>query len=59
MTRAVPVEDGARLELALEHGQVYAVAAAPNPGLGETVRIRIDGGVRFPAAEARSPAASG
>jgi ABC-type sulfate/molybdate transport systems ATPase subunit len=54
VTRLIPVEDGARLELSLPHGQVYAVAALPTPGLGETVRIRIDGGVRFPAAKERS-----
>lgn len=59
VTRVVPVEDGARLELSLAHGQVYAVAPLPTPGLGENVRIRIDGGVRFPAAEARTPVASG
>ena len=54
VTRLIPVEDGARLELSLAQGQLYAVAALPTPGLGETVRIRIDGGVRFPAAKDRS-----
>ncbi len=48
VTRAVPLEDGTRLELELEHGRVYAVAALPSPRVGETVTIRIDGGVRFP-----------
>jgi len=55
VTRVIPVEDGARLELSLDRGQVYAVAALPSPGLGETVRVRIEGGVRFPVAGADGP----
>jgi len=58
VTRVIPVEDGARLELSLAQGQVYAVVPLPAPGPGESVRLRIDGGVRFPATEARSPQAS-
>jgi ABC-type sulfate/molybdate transport systems ATPase subunit len=59
VTRVIPVEDGARVELSLAQGQLYAVVALPSPGLGETVRIRIEGGVRFPPAQARSAVASG
>jgi len=51
VTRATPLEDGARLELALEHGRVYAVAPLPAPRPGEDVRIRIDGGARFPSGD--------
>ncbi len=49
VSRATALEDGFRLELALEHGRVYAVTPLPAPRVGETVRLRIDGGVRFPA----------
>jgi ABC-type sulfate/molybdate transport systems ATPase subunit len=59
VTRVIPVEDGARVELSLPQGQLYAISPLPTPGLGETVRVRIDGGVRFPVAEARSPVTSG
>jgi ABC-type multidrug transport system ATPase subunit len=59
VTRVIPVEDGARLELSLAHGQVYAVTPLPAPGLGESVRIRIEGGVRFPAEQAQSALAAG
>ena len=48
VTRAIPLEDGVRLELELEQGHVYAVAPLPAPQPGDTVRLRIEGGVRFP-----------
>jgi ABC-type sulfate/molybdate transport systems ATPase subunit len=48
VTRVVPQEDAARLELELGHGRVYARTPLPTPGLGETVRVRIEGGARFP-----------
>src|SRR5262249_16751594 len=37
VTRSVPLEDGVRLELELEHehGRVYTVAPLPAPGIGE------------------------
>ena len=57
--RVIPVEDGVRLELSLEEGRLYMVAPLPAATLGERVRVRIDGGVRFPVAEAPSPVASG
>jgi ABC-2 type transport system ATP-binding protein len=47
VTRAVPLEDGVRLELALDRGRLYAVAPIPGPRLGETVRLRVQGGARF------------
>ena len=51
VTRATATEDGFRLELTVEGGRLYAVAPLPAPRVGETVRLRLDGGVRFPAAE--------
>jgi ABC-type sulfate/molybdate transport systems ATPase subunit len=49
--RVIPLEDGARLEIELEHGRLYTIAPLPTPSPGEMVRVRIDGGVRFrPAA---------
>jgi ABC-type sugar transport system ATPase subunit len=48
VTRAIPLEDGMRLELELDHGRLYAVAPLPAPQPGETVRLRVDGGARFP-----------
>jgi len=58
VTRAVALEDGVRLERELDHGRLYAVSPLPAPRPGETVRIRIDGGARFPLSEAKSPVAS-
>ncbi len=47
----IPLEEGARLELALAHGRLFTVAPLPLPRAGDTVSVRIDGGVRFPAGE--------
>jgi len=55
VARAVALEDGVRLELELEHGRLYTVAPLPAPRPGETVRVRIDGGARFPLREASAP----
>ena len=51
VTRVVPLEDGVRLELELEHGQLYTVAPLPAPRVGDTVAVRVLGGVRFPKSE--------
>jgi len=59
VTRAVPLEDGVRLELELDRGRLYCVSPLPAPRHGETVRVRIDGGARFPLAQTGSPVASG
>jgi ABC-type sulfate/molybdate transport systems ATPase subunit len=53
--RAIPLEDGVRLELELEHGRLYTVASLSAPRPGEHVRIRVDGGVRFPRSQATAP----
>jgi ABC-type sulfate/molybdate transport systems ATPase subunit len=55
VTRTVALEDGVRLELELDHGRLYAVAPLPAPRTGDTVRIRIDGGARFPLRETSAP----
>ncbi|HYZ80435.1 MAG TPA: ABC transporter ATP-binding protein [Solirubrobacteraceae bacterium] len=52
VTRATATEDGFRLELALADGRLYAAAPLPAPRVGDIVRVRIEGGARFPAAEA-------
>jgi ABC-type sulfate/molybdate transport systems ATPase subunit len=53
VTRAIPTEDGVRLELTLAAGRLYARAEHPFPSVGEEVRIRIDGGTRFPVSASR------
>jgi ABC-type sulfate/molybdate transport systems ATPase subunit len=52
VTRAVALEDGVRLELDLGRGRLYTVAPLPAPRVGDSVRVRIDGGARFPLATA-------
>jgi ABC-type sulfate/molybdate transport systems ATPase subunit len=48
VTRLVPVEDGVRVELALDHGRLVALTPAPGPEPGADVRVRLLGGVSFP-----------
>ena len=48
VTRVVPLQDGVRLELALDAGHLFAVASLPGPAVGDQVRVRLDGGVRLP-----------
>ncbi len=48
VTRLVPVEDGVRVELALEHGRLVALTPAPGPEPGADVGVRLLGGVSFP-----------
>jgi ABC-type sulfate/molybdate transport systems ATPase subunit len=55
VTRAVPLEDGVRLELELDHGRLYTVSPLPAARPGETVRVRVDGGARFPLRETSAP----
>jgi ABC-type nitrate/sulfonate/bicarbonate transport system ATPase subunit len=49
VTRRIPVEDGARLELSLVNGRLHANTTVAGPQVGDRVRIRIDGGVVYPA----------
>ena len=58
ITRAIPLEDGVRLELELDHGRLYCESPIPAPRPGETVHVRIDGGVRFPLTQSESTVAS-
>jgi ABC-type sulfate/molybdate transport systems ATPase subunit len=51
VVRLVPVEDGVRVELAVDGGRLVAMAAAPGPEPGACVGLRLAGGVSFPAAE--------
>ena len=59
MTRATALEDGFRLELTLDSGRLYALAGLPAPRVGQTVRVRLDGGVRFPTAAAAAAGSGG
>jgi ABC-type nitrate/sulfonate/bicarbonate transport system ATPase subunit len=47
VTRLVPVEEGVRVELALDNGRLVALAPAPGPRPGTEVSLRLLGGVRF------------
>jgi ABC-type sulfate/molybdate transport systems ATPase subunit len=51
VTRVIPQEDAARLELELGDGRVFASAPLPAPRVGESIRLRIEGGARFPAGD--------
>ncbi|XBB67611.1 ABC transporter ATP-binding protein [Nocardioides sp. WV_118_6] len=54
VTRLVPQQDGVRIEVTGAHGAVRTVRPTGSVGLGDPVRFRLDGAVRFPA-----PAATG
>ncbi|MGB0093361.1 MAG: ATP-binding cassette domain-containing protein, partial [Solirubrobacteraceae bacterium] len=54
VTRAIPVEDGLRLELELDRGRVFALAPLPGAAVGELVGIRLTGGARFAAEPERN-----
>ena len=56
VTRVVPLEDGARLELELDQGRLYTNAPLPAPQLGDVVRVRLGGGVRFAREQVSPPA---
>lgn len=49
VTRVIPTEDGARVELALDRGTLSATVDGPPPAAGAAVRVALRGGVRFPA----------
>ena len=49
---AVALEDGFRLELELDGGRLFTVAGLDAPRLGDTVRVALRGGARFPAESA-------
>ncbi|HEX3825246.1 MAG TPA: ABC transporter ATP-binding protein [Mycobacteriales bacterium] len=45
--RLIPLEDGARAELESPSGRLSALVPYPGPAVGDVVRLRITGGVRF------------
>jgi ABC-type sulfate/molybdate transport systems ATPase subunit len=45
--RALPLEDGLKLRLRLDRGRVFTYAPLPGPEPGDSVRVRIEGGVEF------------
>ena len=47
VVRRVPLEEGLRLEVEVPLGRLVTIVAAPGPDVGETVRMRAEGGVRF------------
>jgi ABC-type sulfate/molybdate transport systems ATPase subunit len=49
VTRRIPEEDGVLCDISVEGGTLQARAPYPGPDEGQDVRLRIDGGVRFPA----------
>jgi hypothetical protein len=49
VVRLIPLEDGARAELVTDGGRLSAVVPYPGPAVGDEVRLRLTGGVRFPA----------
>jgi ABC-type nitrate/sulfonate/bicarbonate transport system ATPase subunit len=48
VVRLVPVEEGVRVELALDCGRLVAMTPAPGPRPGAEVGVRLLGGVSFP-----------
>jgi ABC-type sulfate/molybdate transport systems ATPase subunit len=53
VTRVVPVEDGARVDLQTDRGPLRGRVRGPRPVVGDHVRVRLIGGVRF--AESLAP----
>jgi ABC-type sulfate/molybdate transport systems ATPase subunit len=47
VARTIPIEEGVRVELALDGGVLYALAPFPGPALDETVGVRVTGGASF------------
>lgn len=48
VVRLTPLEDGARAELTTDGGHLSALVPFPGPAVGDQIRVRIDGGVRYP-----------
>ena len=46
------MEDGDRVSLSVPRGHLATVVPAGSASIGQTVRVRLDGAVRFPAADA-------
>ena len=56
--RRIPIEDGARLELQLANGRLFAHAPLPGAQPGETVRLRLAGGVAYSSGRRPLPPAA-
>jgi ATPase subunit of ABC transporter with duplicated ATPase domains len=54
--RVIPIEDGVRLELQLPGGRLFTVAPIPGPVKGDTVAVRLTGGVSFDQPPGEVPA---
>jgi ABC-type cobalamin/Fe3+-siderophores transport system ATPase subunit len=52
VTRATGLEHGMRLQVTLQSGLLYTIGPIGGPGLGESVRLTLRGGVRFPESAA-------
>jgi ABC-type sulfate/molybdate transport systems ATPase subunit len=50
VTRTIPQEDTARLELTLDNGVVFTTCPWPAPAVGDEVAIRLTGSAAFPVA---------
>lgn len=50
ITRRIPEEDGVLCDISVDGGTLQARAPYPGPDEGQDVRLRVDGGVRFPGA---------
>jgi ABC-type sulfate/molybdate transport systems ATPase subunit len=48
ITRLIPLEDGARATLETSSGRLSVLVPYPGPAVGDEVRARLTGGVRFP-----------
>jgi ABC-type cobalamin/Fe3+-siderophores transport system ATPase subunit len=48
ITRLIPLEDGARAALETSTGYLSTLVPYPGPAVGDEVRVRLTGGVRFP-----------
>jgi hypothetical protein len=48
VTRVVPVEDGARIDLHTDRGTLRSQVQGLRPQLGDRLQVRLVGGVRFP-----------
>jgi hypothetical protein len=49
--RLVPTGDGLHVDLTVDGGQVTALMPLPGPQLGDQVRLRLTGGVRWATPE--------
>jgi ABC-type nitrate/sulfonate/bicarbonate transport system ATPase subunit len=49
ITRLVPLEEGARADLAVLNGHLSVLVPSPGPAVGDQIRVRVDGGMRYPA----------